>query len=711
MIAGRCFARRFARQISLFGGFFRMSEETTTKIADLPSSAAAPGGEQGFSLDAEPRELPLQQGGNSSTLPMLEFAEILDQHREWVETGGESGRRADLGGAILANADLTGANLQGAFLNKADLRGADLSMANLQGASLVQANLEEANLLGTELSGANLMGASLLGADGLWVGRLGRTNLLGAVLPDAAFDIDGTKAAAQATRTARWFYLLLLSAVGIAFCMLLATTDLKLLLDSSAIPLAFLGNALPMSGFFLGGPLLLFGLYLRFHFLLFRLWGNVAALPAVFPNGQTVEQTGSWFLMRLARSSFQTGKEPRSPLSRVERAACALLAYWVVPAILLFFWLRYLIRQDLRGTLLHVALLTASVIVAICFPMIVARVLRPGEFQLRTPGHLLRVVSSALIFSGILGGTLTLISIGVIRGVPQDSRRAPDLSPADARRWGAEALWLVGYTPYADLNETRISARSAGTAASEEPPGQGTGARMNHASLRYAQAYRAELANARLWKADLEGAYLSEADLRGANLREARLHWATLDRIRANRISLVNADARKANFAVADLRNADLSFAQLEDAILSQATLAGATVYGANLKRAQLTRAELERADFRDASLEGATLTLANLHETDLTSAKLAGARLADAQLKGTILLEADLRRADFHGAVLQGAVLREALLEGASLDAADLRGALGLTAAQVCSTVNWRSAQMDEALLREVESRCGGAH
>lgn len=656
----------------------------------------------------EPRELPLPENGSSSTLPVLELAEILDQHREWVESGGDSGRRADLCGAILENADLTGVNLQGASLHKANLRGADLSMANLQGASLIQANLEEANLLGTELSGANLMGASLLGADGLWVGRLGRTNLLGAVLPDAAFDIDGTKAAAQATQTARWFYLLLLGVGAIAFSMLLATTDVKMLLDSSAIPIALFGNALPMSGFFLGGPILLFGLYLRFHFLLFRLWGNVAALPAVFPNGQTLEQTGSWFLMRLAQSSFQTEKETRSPLFRVERAASALLAYWVVPAVLLFFWSRYLTRQDLRGTLMHVSVFTASVIVAICFPLIVARVLRPGEFRLRTPGHLLRVISSALIFSGILGVALTLISIGVIRGVSRDSRRAPDLSPEDVRRWGAEALWLVGYSPYADLNEARISSRTAASTANEEPAGQGSGARLNHASLRYAQAYRAEFANARLWKADLEGAYLSEADLRGANLREAQLHWAALDRIRASHASLVGADARKSNLAVADLRDADLSFAQLEDAILSQAKLARATVYGANLKRALLARANLEKADLRDANLEGATLALADLHEADLSSAKLAGARMTDAQLKGTILLEADLRRVDFHGAVLQGALLREALLEGASLDAADLRGALGLTAAQVCSATKWRSAQMDESLLHEVEARCG---
>ena len=55
---------------------------------------------------------------------MLEFASILDQHRIWVETGGEAGTKADLCGANLENADLTGVNLQGAFLQRANLRGA-----------------------------------------------------------------------------------------------------------------------------------------------------------------------------------------------------------------------------------------------------------------------------------------------------------------------------------------------------------------------------------------------------------------------------------------------------------------------------------------------------------------------------------------------------------------------------------------------------------
>jgi uncharacterized protein YjbI with pentapeptide repeats len=47
-------------------------------------------------------------------ISLLELAEVLDQHRNWVESGGDSGAKADLSGVNLSKADLTGVNLQGA---------------------------------------------------------------------------------------------------------------------------------------------------------------------------------------------------------------------------------------------------------------------------------------------------------------------------------------------------------------------------------------------------------------------------------------------------------------------------------------------------------------------------------------------------------------------------------------------------------------------
>src|SRR5229473_2885367 len=418
---------------------------------------------------------------------------------------------------------------QRALLHRMNLAGADLSMANLRGASLVRSNLQNANLLGTELRGANLMGANLYGAEGLWFGRLGGTNLFDSVLPDSISAVDSSKAIGDATKIARWFYFFTVG-VSLLCCALIAfTTDVRLLLNASAVPAARLGNVLPMTGLYLGGPLVLLTLSLRFHFLLLRLWGSMAALPAVFPDGQTLEKDGPWYLMGLVRRHFRWQGESRSAMTAFETVLSTVLAYWIVPATLFFFWLRYLPRQDFRGTLLHVLLMTLSVATATSLPFVVSRVLRPGDIRLPKTKNILRMILGTTRAALATGCILFLFSLGVNRGLPFDRATAADESPADVRRWAAMVFQSVGYRPYADLTEATLEGI--------------TGARLNQMNMRFARGYRAFLINAKLWRANLDGAYLSEADLRGANLREALLRSAILDRAQLTHAILVSAKA------------------------------------------------------------------------------------------------------------------------------------------------------------------------
>src|SRR3989441_9398076 len=394
---------------------------------------------------------------DSIGISLIDLAEILDQHKIWVESGGESGIKADLCGVNLAKADLTGVNLQGAHLHRTNLVGADLSMANLRGASLVRSNLQNANLLGTELRGANLMGANLYGSEGLWFGRLGGTNLFDAVLPESISAVDSSKAIGDATKIARWFYFLTVG-MSLLCCALIAfTTDVRLLLNTSAVPSLRLGNVLPMTGLYLGGPLVLLALSLRFHFLLLRLWGSMAALPAVFPDGQTLERDGPWYLMGLVRRHFRWQGDTRSPMTAFETVLSTVLAYWIVPATLFFFWVRYLARQDFRGTLLHVFLITASVASATSLPFVVSRVLRPGDLRLPKSKNVLRLVLRTLRASLAVACLLFLFSIGVNRGLPYDRSTGQSDSPADVRRWASMVFQSIGYRPYSDLTEATLS--------------------------------------------------------------------------------------------------------------------------------------------------------------------------------------------------------------------------------------------------------------
>ena len=653
----------------------------------------------------------VSNGGDSIGISLLDLAEILDQHKIWVESGGESGIKADLCGVNLAKADLTGVNLQGAHLHRMNLAGADLSMANLRGASLVRSNLQNANLLGTELRGANLMGANLYGAEGLWFGRLGGTNLFDAVLPESISAVDSSKAIGDATKVARWFYFFTAGMSLLCGALIALTTDVRLLLNASAVPFVRLGNVLPITGLYLGGPLVLLALSLRFHFLLLRLWGSMAALPAVFPDGQTLEKDGPWYLMGLVRRHFRWQGESRSAMTAFETVLSTVLAYWIVPATLFFFWVRYLPRQDFRGTLLHVLLMTLSVATATCLPFVVSRVLRPGDIRLPKSTNIIRMIMGTTRAALVTGCILFIFSLGVNRGLPFDRGTTAEDSPGDVRRWASMVFQSVGYRPYADLTEATLSTPPPrGTVWTDETVEKITGAHLNQMNLRFARGYRAFLTNAKLWRANLEGAYLSEADLRGANLREALLRSAVLDRAQLTHAVLVSAKATGANLTASDLRFADLSYGTFENAVLSNARVSSASLYAVNLRNAQLLRTDLSRTDMRDTRLERAVLSFANLEQTDLSSAKLAEANLTGAILKGTILLDADLKKADLRGAFFAGAILRGVEMDGANLAGADLRGALGITSQQVCSASHGRAALMDPDLAAEVQLRCASS-
>src|SRR5436853_4606025 len=494
-------------------------------------------------------------GGDSTAISLIELAEILDQHKIWAESGGELGAKADLTGVNLAKADLTRVNLQGAHLHRMNLTGADLSMANLRGASLVRANLQNANLLGTELRGANLMGANVYGADGLWFGRLGGTNLFDAVLPESISAVDSSKAIGDATKVARWFYFLTIGVSAICCLLIAFTSDVRLLVNSSALHTTRLGNLLPMTGLYLGGPLVLLALSLRFHFLLLRLWGSMAALPAVFPDGQTLEKDGPWYLMGLVRRHFRWQGESRSTMIAFETVLSTVLAYWVVPVTLFFFWLRYLPRQDFRGTLLPVFRITLAVATATSVPFIVSRVLRPGDIRLPKSKNVLRMIFGTTRAALAVGCILFVISLGVNRGLPSDKTGSPAGSAAaDPRRWAATVFQSVGYRPYADLTEASLSTPlPKGTPWTDDNLAKISGARLNEMNLRYARAYRAFLVNAKLWRANLEGIYLSEADLRGANLRETLLRFGVFDRALLSHALLVSEHANGSDFPFSDL--------------------------------------------------------------------------------------------------------------------------------------------------------------
>jgi uncharacterized protein YjbI with pentapeptide repeats len=637
------------------------------------------------------------------------LTEILEQHGDWLDSHGETGIQADFSRENLEDADLIDARLPDALLNKTILKRADLMLADFRGASLLQANLKDANLLGTVFHQANLQAATLDGATGLLSRQLAGANLFGATLPVDTSPSEALKYVRQVASKAGWYLIAILLVNALAWLRIFTTRDPQLLRNAPALPFFGLQADVPFVAFYLFGPVVILSLYVCFHLYLQRLWDGAAQLPAVFPDGRSLDTCLPWFARWSARMHSKWLKSTRSPLAFLEAGIAMLVLYWVAPATILLFWGRYLTLEDLRGTSALVLLVVGAVTAAMGFPRMVGKAFgvdspRPANTSKSSRWRTLLLRSAAPIGVGLI---LLLLSIGTIQGAPHDFGRTSESTKPGIETWAAEVLWTAGYNPYAQLTEAEVSTKPPAWSGKDEEVAQVKGASLNRLKLRYIQAYGAFFAKARLWQADLRNAYLSEADLREANLRQADLQFVVLDHAMLVRASLQEADLRNSNLNRANLREANLSSAVLSGATLLDATLDHASLYKADLRNVLLQRASLKQADLREANLGNANLTMANLQETYLTSTKLGNAQLKQADLSLAILTDADLRKSDLSGSDLQGAILRGADMSGSNLQGADLRGAVGLTANQICSAANRAQAQLDDNLRRDVDSLC----
>jgi len=642
------------------------------------------------------------------------FDDKLANHKEWIDSHGLSGKRADLAGVDLEAADLISVNLRLADLHDANLRAADLLLADLRDACLVRADLEDACLVGANLEAANLEGACLETAMGLVPRQIAGANLRDALLPPQLMEFEAVTAFSQSARRARAYFNVVTGASILSWLMIWRTKDIQLVTDSSIF--SFLHShaaaALPTAELYLIFPVTLLTLYVLLHFQLLRTWDSVQQLPAVFPDGRTLGDDQPGVITGLLRAHFRWMNPEPSASNMTERTLWQLAAYWVTPLTLLLFWGRYLTRQEIHGTLMQ-ALLTA-IATGIAF-YVTTRVGRPQEkwaIEWRQAQRIVEKVKAInpMKLAGLLGFVLILLSAGTIAGVPHERSRAPQYSAASVRRWAPTVFWSLGFDPYADLTEAAISRWPSGSNIADDQIGSLDGARLNNFKMRYAQAYAAFLAGAHLWHADLQGAFLSQADLRGADLGESNLRYALMDQAHLYRANLDRSRLDGADLRRADLREANLSYCSLTNAVLADARLDGANLYTSNLNFATLTRANIQRADLRNAYLASAHMDHADLRGAYLWSSKLRDADLGSAQLENAIFIDADLQGANLGGAQFSGTVLNGANLRGTSLEGADLRGASGLTANQVCSAKSRRGALLSDDLEMQVDAQCGRA-
>jgi len=644
--------------------------------------------------------------------------EVLDQlglapdHNERVQTRNFHGM--DLRGAHLVAADLEGFDLSEARLDNADLATAGLHRANLRGAVLCGAQLEGAQLQGGDLTRADLHGAGLNGAGlegaklreadlqdadlagavGLQAGQLAGANVSNAKLPEAVGKFEGLGQVEELSKNAGKLFLAMLGACAYCCLTLYSTKDTQLLTNSLGTKLPIIETEVPIVWFYLVAPLVVLGLYLYHHLYLQRLWEGLAELPAVFPDGKTVdERTYPWLLNGLVYVYFEHLRELRPALWRLQQWLSILTAWCTVPLTLFLFWGRHLRRHQGGETHLLIALLAISVWAGVEFYRLAATTLRhgktrPGRAENRFGPFVKRQWPTLIaVLSGFLFANL---SDNAINGVPPSPATSTGRRAAPLRRWVPQALALIGCNPFGDFRDADVSTKPATWTGTTDPKKQSEeialvkGAQLRDAQLQHLDAYGVFLVKADLQGADLRGADLQRAQLQKANLLRARKPHRADARLRD--VILEEADLQGATLAEDilagdNLRRANLQWADLTGADLTGADLAWARLTGAHLTGAHLTRSNLFWAHLTGAHLDGADLTGAhlngaNLSGADLTGANLSGADLTGANLTRTALFDANLTRASLFGANLNRAALSEANLGRANLGVAYLRGA-----------------------------------
>jgi hypothetical protein len=293
-------------------------------------------------------------------------------------------------------------------------------------------------------------------------------------------------------------------------------------------------------------------LFVYFHLYLQRLWEDLAAFPAVFPDGKPLDKkVYPWLMNGMVRAHIPHLRGAHLPFFGLQQVVMIAVAWCIVPLSIGYFGFGYLVKHDPVGTAFHMALFMVSVGMAHSFYLNAVETLQ----GLRRRPFFWSEWGTDPRSRNIMGvGAVAVVVWGVIFFGPVKLPRA-NLASADMR-----GVNLTG----ANLE----------------------GAALDAVDFRSARLSRADLDDATLFSTLLDNADLSFVTLRRADLKGATLRGANLTGANLQGADLRGAQLQGANFAGVTLRGANLARAALTDAIgLSRDQLCQAeTMIGADLE-------------------------------------------------------------------------------------------------------------------------------
>ncbi len=686
----------------------------------------------------------------------------IKEHKEWLDSGGISGERMYLQNKILSavkafmpdlrHAVLINCKMEGFFIELADFRDADLTQTSFKDSYLFRVNFQNAGLGFTDFSGthlenvdfrgANLYGANLKTAAGIETKLLAGCNLERSMLSEDVDWEEELSAVEETSEINRRPFLTLILASLYTLIMVATITDTALLVNSTTSPLPIIGSLIPVVGFYYVVPIILFGLYVYFHFYLQRHWEKLANLPAIFPEGNLVDEKAYPWLLNIApKFYFIQLKNYRKLIDWVQHIIFSFLSWWLMPIMMVFLWVYYLPRHDPIGI---IGLLFFLWLTLVCALLLHRYAVMTFRWKIKKSVSWRLTIKNILTPPGgrIFAAGLIIPLVFIFYTIGAFSDHSAILPFANA-----------------DISDVDVSIKPDNWTDNPSQISLVKGAKLRGVDFRYGMAVESFLVNADLFRAKLiganfEGAYLINADLREANLENANLHKAHLNGAKLNDANLAGANLGEADLENANFTNADIRYANFKDALsfnssdvkaarnrlfafyddevilqfgfkpdhnervgkknFSDYELKSDILGNVDLINANFDNAILEHTDFTDADLEGVSFRGANVYRTNFRNTKnlsIATIKTArhwpHAYYDSTILKEfgfplnhaenekskdfsgynfenRNLSKTTFNTYNLTGAIFRNAILDSTDFHNADLTRAIGLTAAQI---------------------------
>jgi hypothetical protein len=353
--------------------------------------------------------------GPFRTIPSNELKIILAEHETFVRTRGKEGTLADL--------------------SRADLRAFDLSHRNLAQANLEKSNLIEAHLEGTDLTSANLNGAHLCnafmrdavlkGVKGLIAKELAGADICCTDLPNPITEFSELKNVTEASKNATVVFITMLSAC--LYCLIALSSVMP---TKDGVKLPVLDAAITMPAFQLIGAVILVAMFAYFHLQLLRLWELLADLPAIFPDGISLDKkTYPWLFNGVVAAYLPRLSDRRPKFMAVQKVVAMFLGCWTIPVTLAAFWVKSLQTQEQSmtrhvtsaTTIYHAILVVLTIATAVyCHGLAKATLLheRPRLY----PTIVVSLVATVLLAVG--GAHPTLIRKYVFTGLETQNAEA-----------------------------------------------------------------------------------------------------------------------------------------------------------------------------------------------------------------------------------------------------------------------------------------------